>query len=245
MRGIQAVFYREIVMLWKKIGKLGYVFAAVLYPLIYLLAFGFGMGGRTGLGAGYLPFLVSGIAGVTVMLNSFQQAAMSVSVGRLYFRSFQSLILSPVSALEIIAGIVLAGMARGLISGLILLGIGETVFHAEVVNGLFLFGMLAGALCFASMGAVTGLLVAEVDDISLVNNFFITPMIFFGGSFFPLNHLPDALALIASAFPIRALNTVLRAKTFDAEVVFCLSIMAALSIAFFVWGMSLIRNYSE
>ena len=53
MSGVRAVFYRELVMLWKKIGKLGYVFAALLYPLIYLFSFGLGMGGRQGLGDVY------------------------------------------------------------------------------------------------------------------------------------------------------------------------------------------------
>ncbi len=245
MSGVQAVFYRELVMLWKKIGKLGYVFAALLYPLIYLFAFGLGMGGRQGLGDGYLPFLVSGIAGVTVMLNSFQQTAMSISVGRLYFRSFQSLILSPVSAGEIVSGVLLAGLVRGLISGALLLMVGEAVFGVSVVNEIFFLGMVAGALCFAAMGAVVGLLVTDVDEISLVNNFFITPMIFFGGSFFPLSNLPDILAFIAGLLPIRALNTVLRAATFNGEVTLCLLLMLSMTLAFFAWGVTLVRNYSE
>lgn len=245
MNGVQAVFYRELVMVWKKIGKFGYVFAALLYPLIYLFAFGLGMGGRQGLGDGYLPFLVSGIAGVTVMLNSFQQTAMSISVGRLYFRSFQSLILSPVSAGEIVSGIILAGLVRGLVSGILLLVVGEAVFGVAVASKIFLLGMVAGALCFAAMGAVVGLMVSDVDDISLVNNFFITPMIFFGGSFFPLSNLPDALAVIAGLLPIRALNTVLRAPALNGEVVLCLALMVALTAIFFAWGVTRIRNYSE
>jgi ABC-type multidrug transport system permease subunit len=132
-----------------------------------------------------------------------------------------------------------------LISGALLLMVGEAVFGVSVANGLFLLGMVVGALCFAAMGAVVGLLVTDVDEISLVNNFFITPMIFFGGSFFPLSNLPEFLAQVAGLLPIRALNTVLRAATFDGEVMLCLSLMLVLTIAFFVWGLALIRNYSE
>ena len=39
-----AVYSRELLLLQKKMGKLGYIFSTVMFPLIYLFAFGLGIG---------------------------------------------------------------------------------------------------------------------------------------------------------------------------------------------------------
>ena len=39
-----AVYMREMALLQKKMGKLGYIFSAVMFPIIYLFAFGMGIG---------------------------------------------------------------------------------------------------------------------------------------------------------------------------------------------------------
>ena len=94
--GWYAVYQREMLLLWKKIGRFGYVFSSIIFPFIYLFSFGLGLGNRIDVAGGYLPFLAKGIMGVTVMLNAFQQTSSSVSIGRLYLRTFHSVVLSPV-----------------------------------------------------------------------------------------------------------------------------------------------------
>lgn len=52
-----AVYMREMALLQKKMGKLGYIFSAVMFPIIYLFAFGMGIGPvMNGIHGGYLPF---------------------------------------------------------------------------------------------------------------------------------------------------------------------------------------------
>jgi len=104
---------REMALLQKKMGKLGYIFSAVMFPIIYLFAFGMGIGPvMNDIHGGYLPFLAKGMLSITVMMNAFQQTALSVSVGRFYFKTFQTLLLSPISAFQVILGITLAGVTR-------------------------------------------------------------------------------------------------------------------------------------
>ena len=89
--GAYAVFSREMLMLYKKIGRMGYIFSSIISPFIYLFAFGYGLGNRVEVSGGYLPFLAGGIIAITIMVNAFQQTAGSVSVGRMYYHVFQSL----------------------------------------------------------------------------------------------------------------------------------------------------------
>ena len=52
---------REMALLQKKMGKLGYIFSAVMFPIIYLFAFGMGIGPvMNNIHGGYLPFFGKG-----------------------------------------------------------------------------------------------------------------------------------------------------------------------------------------
>lgn len=243
--GWLAVYQREILILKKKIGNMGYVFSAAISPFIYLLAFGLGLGGRVEVDGGYLPFLISGIAGITVMMNSFQQTASSVSVGKLYFHTFQSIVLSPVRPAEVVLGIVLAGVVRGLLFGALIFVMAWGVFGAVAPTIPGIAGAVAGAFCFSAMGTVTGLLVKNPDDVALVNNFFITPMTFFGGSFFPLQNLPPWLAAVSGLFPIGSLNYLLRTSNWDIATWKAIGVLSALTGIFFAASEWIYSRYSE
>ncbi|HWR28249.1 MAG TPA: ABC transporter permease [Negativicutes bacterium] len=243
--GWVAIYRREMLILTKKIGNMGYVFSTAISPFIYLFAFGLGLGDRVKVEGGYLPFLVSGIIGITVMMNSFQQTSSSVSVGKLYFHTFQSVVLSPVGNAAVVLGIVMAGVVRGLFFGALIFVMAWLFFGAGVLGSTGIVGMILGALCFSAMGTVVGLLVKHPDDVSLVNNFFITPMTFFGGSFFPLQNLPAWLGTIAGLFPIGSLNLLIRSSGWNGDSLAAAGILAGLTGIFFYWSVWLYSRYSE
>lgn len=240
-----AVYCREMLILRKKIGKMGYIFSTVISPFIYLLSFGLGLGERVSVSGGYLPFLASGIIGMTVIMNAFSQTSSSVSAGRLYYRSFQSIVLSPVKTGEVVFGIVLGGIVRGIFFGGLVLSVARLVFSTGELTLIGALGILLGAGCFASLGMVVGMLVKQPDDVSLINNLFITPMVFFGGSFFPLQNLPPWLAAIAGALPIGAVNSMLRMREWNSDALSSASILLVLTIGFCGWSIWLYNRYSE
>jgi ABC-2 type transport system permease protein len=243
--GWYAVYSREMLLLRKKIGKMGYIFSTVISPFIYLLSFGMGLGERVAVGGGYLPFLASGIVGMTVIMNAFSQTATSISGGRLYYHNFQSIVLSPVRSGEVVLGMVLGGIVRGILFGGLVLAVARIVFGAGELTVTGIIGILLGASCFSALGMVVGLLVKQPDDVSFINNLFITPMVFFGGAFFPLQNLPPWLAAIAGLLPIGAVNTLLRAPGWDAGVLAAAGILAGLTICFVSWSLWLYHRYSE
>ncbi len=243
--GVYAVFSREMLLLYKKIGRMGYIFSSIISPFIYLFAFGYGLGNRVEVAGGYLPFLAGGIIAITIMVNAFQQTASSISVGRMYYHIFQSLVLSPVRAVEVILGIVLSGVVRGVFFGSLIFLMAWGVFGAITFRATLVAGAFLGAFCFAALGVIVGLLVSQPDDVAFVNNFLIMPMTFFGGSFFPVENLPRVAQHIVMFFPIGALNRIMRSATWEPGLWQSVLTLVGLGLVFFAAGVALYRRYSE
>ena len=243
--GWYAVFSREVLILYKKIGQMGYVFSSIISPFIYLFAFGYGLGSRVEVAGGYLPFLAGGIIGITVMINAFQQTATSVSVGKMYYHIFQNLVLSPIRDFEVIFGIIGAGMLRGIFFGGLIFIMAWLVFGAVSLHLSLLAGAVFGSFCFAALGVIVGLLVRQPDDVAFVNNFIIMPMTFFGGSFFPVDSLPEALRVLVMIFPISALNRLMRSPVWDDSMLTASLVLVLLGLLFFWVSVLFYRRYSE
>lgn len=243
--GWLAVYEREMRLMLKKVGKLGYFLSAILFPLIYLFAFGWGFGGDIAISGGYLPFLAKGMLAITVLLNSFQQTALSVSLGRFYFRTLQTVLLSPVSAWQTVLGITLAGVTRGLIAGIAVYGIAVLAFAVPMLSISGFIGLVLAAFCFGALGIAVGLWVDNPDALSTVINCLIMPMTFFCGSFFPIEKLPMGIREAVSILPLSLTNVLLRAPVWSTEAVhavFLLSFLTIVSIGFGYWR---IKKYSE
>ena len=240
------VYWREMWLLEKKMGKLGYIFSTIMFPLIYLFAFGLGIGSVMKVQGGYLPFLAKGMLSITIMMNAFQQTALSVSVGRFYFKTFQTLLLSPISSLQVLIGITLAGVTRGFISGGVIYLLAMLFFDVPMLSFAGVIGILLSAVCFGVLGIVVGLWIKNPDALSSVMNFIIMPMTFFCGTFFPINNLPAWLNTIVSVLPLTTANNLLRAESFDSAAMQNILILVITVVVLFSLGRYLLnRCYEE
>lgn len=243
--GWYAVYTRELLLMKKKIGKLGHVFSSILFPIIYLFAFGMGLGSRVDVHGGYIPFLAKGILGVTVMMNAFQQTSLSASVSRLHFRTFQTVIMSPIPPAQIGLGIVLAGVTRGVLMGTLLYSVAYITFDAPGLSSVGVIGMVLSAFCFAALGMAVGLWVSDPDEISLVNNFLITPMIFFCGSFFPIQNLPRIAKPIVSVLPLSLVNSMLRMDSWGFYAIEHALLLITAGMLLLWGGVQMLKQYNE
>lgn len=243
--GWWAVYNRELFLMYKKIGNLGYLFSTLLFPLIYLFAFSWGFGRNSGIEGGYIPFLAKGMLAVTVMLNSFQQTAFSASVGRFYFKSFQTLLVSPLSTLDITLGMTLAGVTRGFIAGSMIYFIAAVAFSVTELSFVGVLGIFISALCFGVAGFVAGLWADNQDSLSMIINFIITPMTFFCGSFFPIERLPEWLQGIVSWLPLSISTKLMRSQTWSFDTGINITILLFTAVLLFCFGMNRVKNYSE
>lgn len=241
------IFSREMLLLYKKVGKLGYIFSSVTTPLLYLFAFGLGLGGRdvAGTGGSYINFLSKGMIGTTVMMNAFQQTSLSVSINRFYFGSFQTIILSPAPRLHAVLGITLAGAARGLIMSAVVVAVARICFGVSVISPPGALAVVLAGFCFAALGLIIGLVVDNPDALAMVNGFLLMPMTLFCGSFFPVENLPGWAGAIVKRLPLSLVNRTIRSETFGKEVWLNIAILAVMGLLALCAGAAMLEKYSE
>lgn len=110
------VFLKEMIHFRRKLFRLGYLFSTMLVPIIYLIAFGFGLGRSVRIGEGdYLAFLIPGLAAMSSMNNSYNWVAGALAIDRIYFKTFQIFVQAPIKPSAVMTGEVLAAMVRGLL----------------------------------------------------------------------------------------------------------------------------------
>ena len=79
------------------------------------------------------------------------------------------------------------------------------------------------------------------EDTSTYSNFFITPMAFFSGTFFPLDKMPDLLRYLIYCMPLTHTNILIRKASLDTQALVSLGVIVVLALVFFIWGSRLIR----
>jgi ABC-2 type transport system permease protein len=240
------IFYREILLFRRRLLRLGYVVSALVSPMLYLLAFGLGLGKRVTIGGGnYLNYLLPGLLAMTSMTNSYTWIATSMTVGRLHFRTFQVYIQAPVTAAAIVVGQVLAGMVRGLFAAAILLGLGLSLGSGFHFNLMFILALLLNCLVFAAFGVIVGLKSRSHEDTATFTNFFIMPMAFFCGTFFPVEEMPWLLRDFIKALPLTHANHLLRHPAWDLTGLGSLALLGGYAALCLVLAIIVIRRYSE
>lgn len=246
MTGWLPIFLREMLLFKRKLFKLGYLFSAMVVPVIYLITFGLGVGRSMQVqGTDYLTFLIPGLVAMSSMTNSYTWVASALNLNRLYFKTFQVLVQAPINSCAIMIGEVLAGMAKGLFASLLIIAVGLLAAPDFHLTWLLILTLLLNCFLFACLGVIVGMITKSHEDTSTYNNFLIMPMSFFSGTFFPVSHMPKILQEAISVFPLTHTNILIRKSTLDSEGFVALAILVAYAITFFLLGSRLIRQYSE
>lgn len=175
---------------------------SLLEPILYLLAFGFGLGGfiPSIQGQSYIAFIAPALVAISVMNGSFFECTFASFV-RMYFqKTFDAIVTTPVSVEEVVAGELLWGATRATINTTIVLAV--VAAFGLVSSPLFLLVIplaFFGGLMFASMAMCFTSLAPNIDFFNFPSFLFLTPMFFLCGTFFPLTSLPSAVQGVAMA----------------------------------------------
>ncbi len=244
--GWYPIFLREMLLFRRKLLRVGYLFSAMVVPIIYLVTFGLGLGRNVQMGGkDYLSYLIPGLVAMSSMNNSYTWVASSLNLNRLYFKGFQIFVQAPIQASAIMIGEVLAGMVKGLFASFLILIVGYVLAHDLSITPLFVITLLLNSFLFAGLGVITGMITKSHEDTATYNNFFILPMAFFSGTFFPIDRIPELLRPVVWLLPLTHTNILIRQTSISTDGLMSLAVLVLYAGAFFGLGSRLIRNYSE
>lgn len=247
MTGWYPIFFKEILQFKRKLLRLGYIFSAMMSPIIYLVTFGLGLGKTVMLAEGtdYLTFLLPGLVAMSSMNNSYSWVASALNLSRLYFKTFQVYIQSPVNPFSIMVGEVLAGVVKGLFASLLIIAVGFVVPSDFSITPLFIITLLLNCFMFASLGVITGMITKSHEDTATYSNFFIMPMAFFSGTFFSIDRIPLIFKPLIYIMPLTHTNIVIRKSNLDLDGTISLTVLIFYCLIFFFIGSRLIKKYNE
>ena len=193
--------------------------AGLVSPVIYILAFGLGLGSslpKPAIGGNYLEFMLPGMVALSSMTVSFSGTVFSICGERLYTKTFEELLLLPVHPLALHSGKMLAGIVRGMLTSISVILVAILFSHKLVfLNPLFLLLIVLNCAVFSGLGVIVGLTVKSLEAVGLYNNFLIIPMSFLGATFFDPASLPAALKGIVYLLPLTYASIGLRAAAYD------------------------------
>ncbi len=236
------ILWKEMMLIRKKPWR--FLASSLVMPVLYLVTFGWGLGRGMNLGGGtYLEFVLPGILALSAMNNSFSPVSASLNISKLYTKTLEEVLVSPVSPWDIVLGRSLTGLARGLFSALMLILVGlVTGVHLHLSLSFFVVLSLT-AFCFGAAGVAAAMVTRTHEDMANFNSFFILPMSFLAGTFFSPDKLPEPFHTAILIYPLTHASILLRALASGNDPsTTSLIVLAAYTAIFFFLAGSLVKR---
>lgn len=181
------------------------IIGALGQPLLFLLAFGYGLGAvfRAAGQGDYIQFLAPGIIGMSIIFGSIFNG-MALIWDR-QFGFLKETLVAPVPRFATMFGRTVGGATTSALQGcVVLVATFAAGFRPEtwaLVPAAVLVMVLMG-LVFAALGLMFGSLLSDMQGFQLIMNFMVMPLVFLSGAFFPLKGVPAAMLWIARVDPV-------------------------------------------
>jgi lipooligosaccharide transport system permease protein len=197
-------FFAQYRRVWR-----GTIVSTVVTPVVYLLAFGYGLGtlvdrsANLPEGVTYLEFVAPGLLAATAMQIASFEASWPVLSAIKWSRQYHAMLATPLRIADIVLGhqafiaFRMFMTATVYLAAIAAFGAVESPLGVLAIPVTVLVG-LAFAAPIAAWGAHT-----ETDaSFVAIFRFVILPMFLFSGAFFPIEQLPGALQVVAWAMPL-------------------------------------------
>jgi lipooligosaccharide transport system permease protein len=217
-------------------------FSSVLEPIIYLLAFGVGLGSTIVdrvEGLEYIEFVGTGMVATAVIFSSALPAMFGTFVKHRFQNTYDAILAAPVDVEELVTAEMLwIGIRSGFYGCFPLLV--AMAFGLDPAPGMLLVPLfcLVTALAFAAFGIAVAGTVHKIDQFSYVTTLFVTPLFLVAGTFFPIDQLPQGLQVAANFNPLYHLVELVRHASFGFQATDPLRLLALMALAVGLWRLA-------
>jgi ABC-2 type transport system permease protein len=236
------IIWKEMMLIRKKPWR--FLASSMVMPVLYLVTFGWGLGrGMNVVGGTYLEFVLPGILALSAMNNSFGPVSTSLNISKLYTKTIEEVLVSPIGPWDIALGRTLTGLIRGMFSALTLMLVGLISGVPMHLSPAFFIVLALTAFCFGAMGVAAAMLAHSHEDMANFNSFFIIPMSFLAGTFFSPDKLPEPFMSLILVYPLTHASLLLRAlATGGNPSIGSVLILAAYTMMFFYLAGRLVKR---
>jgi lipooligosaccharide transport system permease protein len=235
-------------LVWKKLAIPSLV-GNIAEPLIWLVAFGYGMGTLVGeiqtVGPGgaqavpYILFLASGSICMSAM-NAATFEALYSAFSRMHVqKTWDGIMNAPVTLDDVVMAEMLWAAFKSLftVTAILCVMLALGISHSPKLL-LALPILLLTGITFSCIALIFNALAKGYDFFTYYFTLFLTPMMFLSGVFFPLEQLPEVVRWIAQALPLANAVALVRPLFLDqwpTQALLHLAVLAAYAgVAFWV-----------
>ncbi|MFC7166315.1 ABC transporter permease [Halospeciosus flavus] len=160
--------------------------------VLYFSVFGVILGGRIQQQGGvpYIQFILPGLVVLGAISNAFENASFSIFHGR-WNEYIHEALTAPLTYREMVGAYVAASALRGALIGVLIALIGAAFTTVGLASAFYVVAfMVVITTLFAAFGVVGGLWAEDFDHLTVLSQFILRPLVFFGGVFYSLDVLP-------------------------------------------------------
>jgi ABC-2 type transport system permease protein len=159
----------------------------------------------------YIDFLLPGIVALAIM----QMAVFSVAFVFVDYKEkgiLKRLLATPMKPFQFVSANVITRLLVAVVQAAILIAVGVLAFKAHVIGSYWLLlpSVILGGVMFLGLGFAISGLAKTVEAVPAIANLVVFPMLFLGGTFFPLDIMPTWLQSIVQYLPLTYLSDALR-----------------------------------
>jgi lipooligosaccharide transport system permease protein len=200
--------FRRNLLVWRKLAVPSLV-GNIAEPLIWLVAFGYGMGaliGQVRTVAGEVPYILFLASGSICMsaMNAASFEALYSAFSRMHVqRTWDGIMNAPVLLDDVVMAEILWAGFKSIftVTAILIVMLALGISHSPKL--LVAWPVLLGAgLTFSCIALIFNALAKSYDFFTYYFTLFLTPMMFLSGVFFPREQLPAAVGLVAEWLPL-------------------------------------------
>ena len=189
----------RVIRIWKQT-----LVPPIITTTLYFLIFGKLIGGRIGEmnGVSYMQFIAPGLVMMTAITASYVNTASSFFLSK-FTRTYEELLVSPLSSHDIIWGYIIGSMMRGGLAGILVMLVSLCFVSFDIHSWtMILLTLMMTTIAFALGGFINAIYAKTFDDVGIIPTFVLTPLTYLGGVFYSISLLPEFWQTVSKFNPI-------------------------------------------